>query len=150
MTSRAFEDFPAGAEFDLGTHRVVKDEIMAFARAFDPQPFHLDEEAGRTSLLGGLAASGWYTCSILMRMTYDALLYNTRSLGSPGVDRVKWGRPVLAGDILKARMHIVSARISKSRPDMGIALCRFEMHNQRDELVLVQETSLLVERRGSA
>ncbi|MEM1045816.1 MAG: MaoC family dehydratase [Pseudomonadota bacterium] len=150
MTSRAFEDFPAGAEFDLGTHRVGKDEIIAFAREFDPQPFHLDEEAGRNSLLGGLAASGWYTCSLLMRMTYDALLHNTRSLGSPGVDRLKWVRPVLAGDTVRARVHIVSARVSRSRPDMGIALCRFEMHNQNEELVLIQETSLLVERRGSA
>ncbi len=147
MTYRTFQDFPAGATFDLGTYPVTKEEIVAFAQNYDPQPFHLDEEAGRRSLLGGLAASGWHTISILMRMTYDAILFDTLSLGSPGVDTLKWVRPVLAGDILSARAHVLNARPLKSRPGTGIARFRFEMFNQNGDLVLIQITNLLVERR---
>jgi len=147
MTARTYEDFPPGKTFDLGTYYVSKDEIVDYARVYDPQPFHLDEEAGRQSLLGGLAASGWHTISILMRMTYDAILFDTLSLGSPGVETLKWARPVLAGDTLSARGEVLSARPLKSRPGIGIANFRFEMHNQNGDLVLVQITNLLVERR---
>ena len=146
MTNRTFRDFPAGATFDLGTYAVTKEEVVAFATAYDPQPFHLDEEAGRQSLLGGLAASGWHTIAILMRMTYDAILFDTLSLGSPGVDTLKWVRPVLAGDTLSGQAQVLSARPLKSRPGIGIARFRFEMFNQNGELVLIQITNLLVER----
>lgn len=143
---RSYEDFTPGSLFDLGTRQVSKQEIVDFARAYDPQPFHMDEDAGRQSLLGGLAASGWHTISILMRMTYDAILFDTRSLGSPGVETLKWVRPVLAGDTLSGHGEVLSARPLKSRPGIGIARFRFELNNQNGDLVLVQITSLLVER----
>jgi len=148
MVLRTFEDFPAGAEFDLGSHQMTKREIIAYAREYDPQPFHLDEEAGRQSLLGGLAASGWHTIAVLMRMTYDTLLADTISLGSPGVETLKWLRPVLAGDTVFAKAVVLSARPSASRPSMGIARIRFEMRNQNGEPVLEEITSLLLERRN--
>ena len=147
VTRKTFEDFPPGTIFELGEYHLTAEDIISYAREYDPQPFHLDEEAGRTSFLGGLAASGWHMVSILMRMTYDNILFDTCSLGSPGVDSLKWTRPVLAGDTLTGKAEVLSARPLKSRPNMGIAKFRFEMHNQRDELVLVQMTSLLVERQ---
>lgn len=147
MTPRTFEDFPPGTRFDLGPYTVTREEVIEYASQYDPQPFHLDEEAGRQSLLGGLAASGWHTVSILMRMTYDAILVDTLSLGSPGVDSLKWVRPVLVGDTLSGSAEVLAARPLKSRPTMGIAEFRFELNNQNGDLVLVQMTKLLVERR---
>lgn len=147
MTTRTFEDFPPGAKFDLGPYTVTREEVIEYASRYDPQPFHLDEEAGRQSLLGGLAASGWHTVSILMRMSYDAILVDTLSLGSPGVDSLKWARPVLVGDTLSGSAEVLTARPLKSRPTMGIAEFRFELNNQNGDLVLVQMTKLLVERR---
>lgn len=147
MTERTFEDFPPGTRFDLGPYTVTREEVVAYASQYDPQPFHLDENAGRESLLGGLAASGWHTVSILMRMCYDAILVDTLSLGSPGVDSLKWVRPVLAGDTLSGSAEVLTARPLKSRPNMGIAEFRFELNNQNGDLVLVQMTKLLVERR---
>lgn len=147
MTARTFEDFPPGTRFDLGPYTVTSEEVISYASQYDPQPFHLDEEAGRQSLLGGLAASGWHTVSILMRMSYDAILVDTLSLGSPGVDSLKWVRPVLAGDTLSGSAEVLSARPLKSRPKIGIAHFRFELNNQNGDLVLIQMTNLLVERR---
>src|SRR6187551_2839349 len=99
----AYEDFVEGATFGLGTKSVTAEEIIEFASEFDPQPMHLDEEAGKASILGGLSASGWHTCAIFMRMICDAYLLDSTSQGAPGVDHVKWRRPVLAGDTLGGR-----------------------------------------------
>ncbi len=115
-----FEDFRVGQVIELGPKLVTKEAIVAFAREFDPQPFHLDEEAGRVSILGGLAASGWHTSSILMRLICDACLSNSTVLGSRGIDEVKWLKPVLAGDELSGSMNVVSARRSQSLPGVGI------------------------------
>lgn len=147
MPQKTYEDFPPGAEFALGPWRVERDEMVEFAREFDPQPFHVDEEAGRRSILGGLAASGWYTLAALMRMTYDAFLCDTASMGSPGIEAVKWARPVLAGDTLTGTATVLGARILKSRPTAGLVHFRFELRNQRDELVLTETTNLMIERR---
>ncbi|AXS41457.1 MaoC family dehydratase [Breoghania sp. L-A4] len=142
-TFLTFEDFHPGNSIDLGTKTVTAAEIIAFASEFDPQPFHLDQEAGRDSILGGLAASGWHTAGILMRLLCDAFLVRSSSMGSPGITSLKWRKPVLAGDTLSARGDVLSARRSASRPDMGIVDFRFTVTNQNDEIVLVQENPIL-------
>jgi acyl dehydratase len=143
----SFEDFTEGASIFLGSRKITAEEIIEFAREFDPQPMHMDEEAGRASILGGLAASGWHTCCIFMRMMCDAFLLNSTSQGAPGVDYGRWKRPVLAGDVLTGRTIVVSCRESKSRPDLGFVTCRHELTNQRGELVLeLQNTGMFLKR----
>jgi acyl dehydratase len=114
------EDFAPGQAFALGPRAITADEILDFAREFDPQPFHLDEEAARKSLLGGLAASGWHTTCLITRLMCDAVLAGSAVLGSCGMDEVKWLKPVLAGDVLRGAMRITGARASHSRPGIGI------------------------------
>jgi acyl dehydratase len=128
-----FEDFAVGQVIDLGSYAVTAAEIREFANEFDPQPFHLDEAAGRASLLGGLAASGWHVCSMLMRMIAVSWLNKSASMGSNGVSEVKWLKPVLAGETLSGSMTIVSKRVSSKRPEMGIFDCLFELFNQAGE-----------------
>ena len=103
-----FEDFTPGTTFNLGPYQVSAEEIIAFASEFDPQPMHLDEEAGKQSLLGGLAASGWHTCCMLMRMMIDSFVLESASQGAPGVDFVQWKKPVLAGDILHGTSTVLA------------------------------------------
>ncbi len=149
-TFLTFEDFRAGDAIDLGTRTVDADEIIAFASEFDPQPFHLDQQAGEASILGGLAASGWHTASMLMRLFCDAVLARSSSMGAPGVTSLKWRRPVLAGDTLSARGEVLSARRSNSRPEMGIVEFRFTVTNQNGEIVLIQENPVLFGTREAA
>lgn len=147
----AFEDFAVGKRFDLGRKKVTADEIVAFASEFDPQPMHLDEEAGKASLLGGLAASGWHICAMFMRMMYDAYLDGSTSQGSPGLDYVRWKKPVLAGDVLTGRSEVVSARISGSRPELGLVTMRHELFNQKGEMVAeLQHVGMMLRRDGEA
>ncbi|MHC1559488.1 MaoC family dehydratase [Actinomycetospora sp. C-140] len=115
-----FEDLPAGRQVALGTVVVDRDEMLAFNRRFDPQPFHVDEEAARRSLFGGLCASGWFTASLWMRCYVDGLLTRAASLGSPGGDEIAWPSPVFPGDRLEAAMEVVAARASRSRPQLGL------------------------------
>lgn len=115
-----FEDFHEGQTFALGPHTVTAAAIVAFARTFDPQPFHLDEEAAEASILGGLAASGWHSTAMLMRLMCDACLSRSAILGSSGMDEVKWLAPVLAGDVLSGTFTITGTRASTSRPGIGI------------------------------
>ena len=122
-----------GQVIDLGTYAVTAAEIMEFASEFDPQPFHLDEAAGKASILGGLAASGWHVCSMLMRMMADSWLNKSASMGSNGVQEVKWLKPVLAGEVLSGTTTIVSKRVSSKRPEMGIFECLFELFNEAGE-----------------
>ncbi len=114
------EDFAAGQVFALGPHTVTPEAIIAFAKEFDPQPFHMDESAARNSLLGGLAASGWHTTAMLMRLMCDACLSRSAILGSSGMDEIKWLAPVLAGDMLSGTFTITGTRASASRPGIGI------------------------------
>jgi acyl dehydratase len=125
-----FEDFAVGQVIDLGSYAVTAAEIREFANEFDPQPFHLDEAAGSASLLGGLAASGWHVCSILMRMIAVSWLNKSASMGSNGVSEVKWLKPVLAGETLSGRAKILTKRISSRRPEMGIFECFFELFGE--------------------
>ena len=137
----AYEDFTVGTVLPLGGKTVTAEEIVAFARTFDPQPMHLDEAAGRESLLGGLAASGWHVCALFMRMMCDAYLNDSTSQGAPGVEEVRWKRPVLAGDSLRGETTILSKRISKSRPHIGLVSLRHELFNQRAESVFEMENA---------
>ena len=132
-----FEDFPPGTRFDFAPRTVSAEEIVTFAREFDPQPMHVDEAAGKASILGGLAASGWHTSAMMMRMLFDSYLARTAGEGSPGVDRMQWKRPVIAGDTLGGHCTVLDARRSRSRPEIGIANFRAELVNQRGETVLV-------------
>jgi acyl dehydratase len=124
-----FEDFAVGQEIDLGSYAVTAAEIREFAGEFDPQPFHLDEAAGKASILGGLAASGWHVCAMFMRLLADGWLNKSASMGSNGVSEVKWLKPVLAGETLSGKVTILAKRISSKRPDMGIFECLFELVN---------------------
>ncbi len=144
----AFEDFVPGEITTFGAYLVTKEEVIAFASQFDPQPFHLDEEAGRASMLGGLAASGWHTCAIMMRLMFDHFMDGSTSIGAPGIDEVRWIRPVFPGDVLSVRREILEARPSASRPDRGVVRFRFELMNQKGEVVMEQTNPIFFARRS--
>ncbi|HUU72454.1 MAG TPA: MaoC family dehydratase [Burkholderiales bacterium] len=131
-----WEDFKAGGRESIGSVVVDRDEVIEFAERYDPQPFHVDEEAAKESIYGGLIASGWHTCSMVMRLMCDAYLLESASLGSPGLENVRWLRPVRPGDTLTAYRTIEETRLSGSRPDRGIVKTLWEVENQNGELVL--------------
>ncbi|MBX4894307.1 MaoC family dehydratase [Rhizobium bangladeshense] len=143
----SFEDFEPGRRFPLGPQLVLAEEIIEFAREFDPQPMHLDEAAGRASILGGLAASGWHTSSMLMRMMADSYILNALCEGAPGIDLMEWRKPVLSGDTLQGRSIVLEARPMRSRPGMGMVKFRHEVENQRGELVCLSENSVMIRMR---
>jgi acyl dehydratase len=152
MTAKkwAFEDFEVGGTITLATKTVTADEIVEFASEFDPQPMHLDEQAGRASILGGLAASGWHTCCMFMKMMCDGFLLDSTSQGSPGLDFVRWKKPVLAGDTLSGRSIVLDKRASKSKPGLGFVTVRSELLNQRQEVVLeLQNTGMFLAREAA-
>lgn len=133
---RYFEDFQVGDIFDLGSTMVTEEEIIRFANQFDPQPFHTDPVLARDSIFGGLVASGWHTTAIFMRLFFDGLLHETASIASPGVDDVRWLKPVRPGDVLRARFTVIESTPSKSKTSLGIVRSRCEVFNQADELVM--------------
>jgi acyl dehydratase len=149
MPLRYFEDFQTGQELPLKPHTVTRAEIVAFASEYDPQPFHLDESAGSDTLLGGLAASGWHTCALFMRMMYEGWLNESASMGAPGIDRLKWVRPVRPGDVLSGRSVVVDVRPSRSRPDRGFVHLRHEVVDARGDLVMLLEHPFMVTRRAA-
>jgi acyl dehydratase len=136
MTKRHFEDFHAGEVAVSAPYAVTAEEIVEFARKYDPQPFHLDEEAGKRSIYGGLIASGWHTCAIAMRLICDLYITGSESMGSPGVDNVRWVKPVRPGDTLRLRWTVLETKPSRSRPEMGAVQSKWEILNQRDEVVM--------------
>ena len=142
-----FEDMPPGTVFPLGPKNVTADDIIAFAMEYDPQPMHIDANAGRESILGGLAASGWHSCSMMMRMMTDSYLLRTAAEGAPGVDFVKWKKPVLAGDVLSGETRVLDSRESRSRPGIGIVSLRHELRNQNGDTVLESENPVMVRLR---
>ena len=133
-----YEDFPLGREFPLGPYPVTAEEIIAFAREFDPQRFHLDDAEAKSSVLGGLSASGWHTCAMLMRMLCDSYLNRSAGMGSTGMDEVKWLKPVRAGETLSGTMTVIERRVSAKRPDLGILKCRWDLFNQEGEKKIEQ------------
>lgn len=130
------EDFEPGQVIDLGKVTMTKEEIIAFATRYDPQPFHVDEAAARKSIYGGLIASGWHTGSAFMRLLYDGLLSRAASMGSPGMDEMRWLKPVRPGDTLSACGVIHDVRPSRSKPDRGVLHVTYEIYNQHGEQVM--------------
>lgn len=134
-----WEDFPVGAVREFGGKTLSKEDIVRFAREYDPQPFHVDEEAAKRSVFGGLIASGWQTCGLAMRMMCDAYLLDAASAGSPGVESVRWTLPVRPGDTLRVRLTVLESRVLQSKPHIGLVRNKWEMFNQKDELVMHME-----------
>ena len=130
------DEYKVGDVIPLGTHVVTKEEIIEFAEEFDQAPFHLDEQAARDTLLGGLSASGWHVCGILMRLICDKYLLESGSQGSPGVEYCKWLKPTLAGDRLTGTSTLVSKRYSETKSGYVIATLLHKLKNQRNEPVL--------------
>ena len=145
--SRFWEDFPVGKVREFGHMPVTREAVLAFARQFDPQPFHVDDEAAKSSLFGRLAASGWHTCAMAMRMMCDAYLLDAASLGSPGLEKLKWHKPVFPGDTLHMRMTVLEARPLASRPGVGLVRSHWEVSNQDGELVQSMEGYGMFRRR---
>jgi acyl dehydratase len=143
-----WEDFSPGRIFEHGPRRISREEIVGFAAEFDPQPMHLDEVAARATLLGGLSASGWHACCVLMRMCTDSFVLNSASMGAPGVDEVRWLIPIRPDDVLTLRATVLETRASNSRPDMGFVRFMFELLNQAGERVMTLTTSLMMSRRA--
>ena len=141
---RWFEDYAPGAVHDLGSVVVDEQEVIAFAQQFDPQSFHLDKERAKKSAFGGLIASGWHTASMTMRLIVDHYLSEVSSEGSPGIDELRWLRPVRPGDQLSVRVTILDARRSRSRPERGIVRSQIETLNQDGEIVMYLTSTIFI------
>ncbi len=147
MAFHYFEDFQPAATMTLGSHRITEAEIIAFARDYDPQLFHTDPEAARQSTFGGLVASGWHSCALFMRLLVDGLLKESSALASPGVDEIRWLKPVRPGDVLEARLTVLDVTPSRSKADRGLVRHACELSNQRGEVVMTMRTLALFGRR---
>ncbi|GIL41203.1 MaoC family dehydratase [Roseiterribacter gracilis] len=134
--TKYFEDFPAGATFDCGSFSFTEDQILTFATAYDPQRFHVDKDAAKDTIYGGLIASGWHTASQAMRQVVDHLFGEAAAMGSPGLTELSWKKPVRAGDHLRVRLSIENARKLASKPNLGITNQLIEVLNDEDEVVL--------------
>ena len=141
-----FDTLAPGDEIDLGSRQVTETEIIAFARDFDPQPFHIDPDAADASIFGGIIASGWHTCALTMRLLVDGFLSHATSMGSPGVEQIRWLRPVRPGDTLHARIRVLEKRPSQSKPDRGSIKSLTEVTNQAGDLVMTMESFVLMGR----
>lgn len=144
-----WEDFPVGNVRPFGPMQVTRDAVLAFARDFDPQPFHLDDAAAEAAVFGRLSASGWHTCAMAMRMMCDAYLLESSSLGSPGLEQIKWLHPVFPGDTLSGRTTVLEARPMASRPAVGLVHSRWEVFNQSERPVLTMDGWGMFRRRPS-
>jgi len=147
MTERYFEDFAVGQVFSSGRRRVDKEQILAFAKEFDPQPYHLDDEAARKSAFRGLVASGWHTAALTMRLMVDGEFKPAGGILGVGFDELSWPRPVRPGDELHAKSEVLEVRPSKSRPDRGLIKVQTTTLNQNDEAVQIFTANLIVPRR---
>ena len=150
MTTLTFEDFPPGRFGSFGPRHVTREEIIAFAGEFDPQPMHLDEEAASKSMLKGLSGSGWHLCSLMMRMLCDAFIDRTASLGSPGVNEVRWRAPLRPGDELTLDVDVIEARVSRSRPETGIVTFKSTARNAAGVALCEMTSPIIVGRRDRA
>ena len=144
-----WEDFQSRPGRSIcGSRLVTREEIVAFAAEYDPQPMHLDEAGARAGMFGGLVASGWHSCCILMRMLTDNFLNEASFMGAPGVEEVKWLAPVRPGERIKARATVLETRASRSRPDMGFVKFRFELVDAADKPVMILIVSPMFGRRA--
>jgi len=149
LTNRYFEDYAAGTVHEFGSTEVVEAEMIAFARRFDPQPFHTDPETARKSVFGGLIASGWFTASLTMRMMVDNYVSRVAGLGSPGVDALRWLKPVRPGDTLSVRMTVLETERLRSKPDRGFVRTFAEVLNQDGEVVMTMKSGGFVRCRDA-
>ena len=145
-----WEDLEVGQVRDLGSLSPTREDILAFAGQFDPQPFHLDDEAAKASVFGGLCASGWHTCALAMRLMVTNFLHQTSSLGSPGLEDVRWHKPVFPGDTLSLRHTILATKPMRKRADVGLVQTQWEMFNQHGDKVLVMDGWGMFRRRAPA
>jgi len=144
---RYFEDYVPGSVHRCGSIAVEQDELLAFARRFDPQVFHTDPEAAAQGPFGGLIASGWHTAGLMMRLLAEHYLTTVGSLASPGIDQLRWVRPVRPGDVLSVTVTVLEAVASRSKPDRGIVTSAIEVVNQRDETVMTLTAVNMIARR---
>jgi acyl dehydratase len=149
MPRYAFEDFEVGQVIACGPRTVTADEIVAFAKQFDPQPFHVDQAAGGRSIYGSLIASGWHTVAMAMRMACDAYLLDSTSAGSPGIDELRWLKPVRAGDTIRAEIVTLETRPSNRKPDRGVVVSEWRVYNQHDELMMTMRGMGLFLKRSA-
>jgi len=147
MTFRYFEDFRLGEKTDLGRYPVAEAEILAFARQYDPQRLHTDRDFAARGPFGGLIASGWHSCAMFMRLQVDGMLSQSSAIASPGVDGIRWVRPVRAGDVLRAEAQVVEIVPSRNRPDRGLVKHDCKVFNQKDELVMTLRALALFARK---
>ncbi len=147
MSERWFEDYPVGTTGEYGPIRVTEDDVVDFGHRFDPQPFHVDAEAAAAGPFGGLIASGWHTCALMMRLYADEYLSPVSSLGSPGIDELRWRAPVRPGDELTLRTAVEDARVSRSKPDRGLLRTRIELVGGDGTVVLSMVAMNLVRTR---
>lgn len=147
--TRYFEDFRPGEVQELGRVEVTRDEIVEFASRYDPQPFHLDEEAAARSPFGGLIASGWHTAALFMRLFVDGILRESASLGSPGVEELRWLAPVRPGDVLTGRVRVLETRASERDPRRGTVITESEALNGEGTVVMRMRARGFFARRGT-
>ncbi|HJT02798.1 MAG TPA: MaoC/PaaZ C-terminal domain-containing protein [Pseudonocardiaceae bacterium] len=146
MTTIAYEDLIPGTVIDLGEAKVDRDEMLAFNQRFDPQPFHLDEDAARRSVLGGLCASGWFTACLWMRAYVDTVLIDSTAQGSPGGRDLSWPAPVFPGDVLRMRLEVIGARLSRSRAGLGLLEMVGSAHRGADCVLRLTFTGMFATR----
>jgi acyl dehydratase len=143
-----WEDIEVGAKASFGRYEVTREEVIEFASKYDPQPFHLSDEAAAQTYFGRLSASGWHTCAMMMRMVVENLEKNKQAgLGSPGIDELRWLKPVYPGDTLRIESEILEKKASESRTEMGSFRTKSTIFNQRDEPVMTVKSIGLIRRR---
>jgi acyl dehydratase len=147
MPKLHWEDFKPGAVAIYGPRLVTREEIVAFAAEFDPQPMHLDEAAASATLLGGLGASGWQICCLLMRIITDGFLLDSTSMGAPGIDEVRWLKPLRPGTQIRVRATLLDTRASNSRPAMGFVKFQYEVLDDQDAVLTTMVSSMMLVRR---
>ena len=145
-----WEDFAVGQVREGGSITLSETEIIEFAMKYDPQSFHVDPEQAKQSFFGGLIASGWHTAGICMRLLCDLFLLEAAAMGSPGIDELRWVKPVRPGDTLRLKTTVLETRASVSRPEMGTVRSRSEVYNQRGELVMHMSAITMLKRRAPA
>ena len=148
MPKLHWEDFSIGDVAVYGPRRVTREEIVAFAAEFDPQPAHLDEAAAVATLHGGLAGSGWHSCALMMRMMADGFLLNSSSMGAPGVEEVRWLSPLRPGTQVRLRTTVLETRSSRSRPEMGLTRIRYDLIDDTDVVITTLTSTMMLGRRN--
>lgn len=148
--TRYAEDYEPGQVIELGSYQVTRDEILEFARKYDPHPFHIDEDKASETIFGGIISSGWLTALIWLRLMHGPFIQAEASLGSPGHEELKWPNPVRPGDRLTGRAEVREVRVSKSRPELGFVRYTATLANQNDEPVLITTSTLIIKTRPTA